>query len=269
MNTKSTSAAVYTVIGALCIAFGLYLAFAQERTLLGVLILVAGMGFLGSAKTKDSQQFINAQTQAYLSSNPTAKQLPDEVIACAKIEGIIDNKQFADRGVKVVSIDPKDTVNLVLTNDCLYDGVFKGYRRPDAASADIAFVKGTEFQASTRVQMDEDRMAAAGMMAGALGVAAMNAASAREANAQGGAVVGYRSGNFRFMLSVRKDQGHVWVMIIRKDLIKKLGNPFPEKCNVREGKYYNAYFCQLLPGGLCVQSATQMTAFLKKAVSEK
>ncbi len=265
MNNKNASAgALSHLLGIACIALCVWL-ITSDHAFWATVCCVAAVCFLTSAKTKDSKELIGAQTAEYLKTNPTAKDLVDEVIACADVDTILNSKDFSDRGVNLVSIDPKDAVNLVLTRDCLYDGVFNGYRAPSDASKDVRFCKGEEFQATQRVKMDEGRMAAAGYMAGGLGVAAMNVASAREANAQGGAIVGVKSGNHRFMLSVRKDTAHVWALLIRKDLVQKFGNPFGA-CRMREGKYYNVYYCQILPAAQCLQSANEMTAMLQKII---
>ncbi|MBQ3107340.1 MAG: hypothetical protein IJC68_01865 [Firmicutes bacterium] len=264
-NSSSSKGAIYRLIAIILIVLAVFLVFGLDRVFWGTMCVVAAIVLFHSGNTKESQAVIAGQTEVYLRSHPEVKQLVDEVREAADIDKILNNKNFYDRGVKLVSIDPKNTVNLVLTRNCLYDGIFQGYRQPLGGVADVSFVRGQEFQATTRVQMDEGRMAAAGLMAGGLGVAAMNAASAREANAQGGAVVGYRSGNYRFMLSVRKDTDHVWVLLLRNEDLKALGNPFPN-CRNREGKYYTVFYCQLLPGAVCSQSAQQVSAFLKKLV---
>lgn len=259
---------VYKTLGfacfALCVMF-----MGQDKILWAVVSCVAGICLVSSGKVEDSKAMIQGQTKKFLAQNPNAKEPVDDVIACADIETILNSKDFYDRGVKIVSIAPKDNeVNFVLTRDCLYDGVYSGYREPSVGIQDVCFAKGEAFEGTQRVQMDEDRMAAQGFLAGGLGVAAMNVASAREANAQGGAVVGVRTGKNRFMLSVRKDLAHVWVLIVRRDLIQKFGNPIGE-CHVREGRYYNAYYCQLLPAQQCMEAANKMTKLLQQAIQEK
>ena len=51
---------------------------------------------------------IQGQTKKFLAQNPNAKEPVDDVIACADIETILNSKDFYDRGVKIVSIAPKD-----------------------------------------------------------------------------------------------------------------------------------------------------------------
>jgi len=264
----STKGYVYKCFGFACIA--LYIFFmGRDKILWAVVSCVVAICLINSGKVKDSESIIGGQTKKFLAKNPDAKETVDDVIACADIDTILNSKDFYDRGVKIVSIAPKDNeVNFVLTRDCLYDGVYSGYREPGIGIQDVCFIKGEAFQGTQRVHMDEDRMAAQGLLVGGLGVAAMNAASAREANAQGGAVVGVRTGKNRFMLSVRKDLAHVWVLIIRRDLIQKFGNPIGE-CHVREGRFYNAYYCQLLPAMQCMEAANNMTKLLQQAIQVK
>jgi len=255
---------IYKCLGFACILLCI-MNVIERKPFWGTICCVAAICFINGGKVKDSEEVIRTQTQKFLANKPGAKELVDEVLACPKVDAILISREFHSRGVKLVSIDPTDKVNFVLTRDCLYDGVYSGYREPSVGVLDVRFQKGEEFKGTQRVHMDEDRMAAQGLLVGGLGVAAMNVASAREANAQGGAVVGVRTGKNRFMLSVRKDVAHVWVMIIRKDLVGNNENPFGE-CYVREGKYYNAYYCQILPTAQCQNAANEMTKLLQKAV---
>ncbi len=243
---------------------GVLASFINEKIFLCVVFCILAIIFIGSAKTAFSKKGAKVDSNEFLKYGAQAKKIVDSVLENEDIETIINSKHFCENGVKAVAMDSNNKYTMVLTKECIYEGVFGSYDFPAKGIQNIKFEKGQEIIGTQRVQLDEDRMAGMGYVAGGLGGAVMNAASARENNAQGGAQVGVNSGFFAFDMKVRSEIAHIYVIILRKDYVEKFGNIFGD-CFCREGKYYNAYYIQNIKGGGAMEKATaQMTELLRK-----
>ena len=264
MNSKlPVDGIILGALGGLA-AIGALALFIKDRIFLCVICIVFAMLFFAWAKTAFSKAKAADDTNAFLKYGAEAKKFVDSVIEAGDSDNIINSASFAGNGLKAVVVDNYKRIALVLTKECIYEGIFSGYDFPAKGIQNIKFEKGQEIEGSQRVMMDEGKMARAGLMAGGLGVAAMNYASAKEANAQGGAVVGVKSGFFRFNLKVRSEETPVYVIVIRKDYINKFGNIFGD-CYFKEGKYFNAYYIQNIKGAAaCKEACEKMTGLLSK-----
>lgn len=262
-NKIPVSGIIFAILG-LGSVVGVLSAFVSDKIFLCVFFAVLAVVFISATKTAFSKFNAKSDSDIFLKYGKEAKKVVDSVLAKADIQEICDSKEFNDNGVKVVVIDNNKKVSLVLTDKCIYEGVFGSYDFPGKGIKNISFIRGQQIVGQQRVMMDEDKMARDGFFAGGLGVAAMNAASAREANAQGGALVGVNSGFFPLLMKVRSEESHVYVTIIRKDYIEKFGN-ISEDCYVREGKFYNVYYNQSFKGGgRCKEAADKLSELLIK-----
>lgn len=263
-NSKfSVGGLIFCILGGGSV-IGVLASFINEKIFLCVVFCILAIIFIGSAKTAFSKKGAKADSNEYLKYGAESKKLVDSVLANEDIDNIINNDHFSEKGVKVVVLDNNNKCSLVLTKECIYEGIFKSYNFPAKGIQNIKFEKGQEIVGTQSVQLDEDRMARMGYAVGGLGGAVVNASSAREINAQGGAQVGVNSGFFAFDMKVRSEISHVYVIIIRKDYAARFGNIFGD-CFFREGKCYNVYYVQNIKGGAAMKNATEkMTELLGK-----
>ena len=251
------------IMGGGC-ALGALVCLVTSKILLGVVCAVLAFLFIRVGIAAFSKKKAKASSYRFMKNGGEAKALVEEVLANSDIQTIINSKSFSEKGVKFITVDNSDKCSVVLTKDCIYESVLGSFDYPANGVRSISFVKGREVKGIQRVKLDEEKMAKMGYAVGGFGGAAMNVASAKKINSQGGAEVEVNSGFFSFDLKVRSEISEVYVVIIRKDYIKVFGNIF-EDCPVKNGEYYNAYYVQNIKGGNATQKACeQMTVLLRK-----
>lgn len=199
--------------------------------------------------------------------NAKSIALVDDVLRSEDPDNIINNADFSKRDVRMVTMDHKHECTMVMTGDCIYEKHASSYQSLIEGYKNIRFVVGSEYKPTHRQMVDVGDSARMGNMIGGIGVAAMNAADAMNANAEGGRLV---SGGTYYPVDVVSSgyNSTVKVVIIRNDLLTKHGTPYMY-AHEKKGRYFTAFFIKLDNRATAEKCAKELTKYVKTVASAR
>ena len=245
------------------------LLFANDRIFFCSLMAFVTFFFMWLTYNQFNSNMADDNTSEYLESGKDGQALIDEIRKGIVLLEFIDSEEYFNKGVKFIATDKDKRFSLILTDECLYEGVYGSYNFPEKSAKTINFSRGSELVVSRKSMVDEAGMAKAGMMVGGLTVGAMNYADAKRINESGGMSHSHRTGQFYMRFKVKGEGVDLRHVIVRKDYVEKFGKAF--SClPINEGKYYNIYKVELVDGGAnCTNAAKALNEILKYAVENK
>jgi len=171
-------------------------------------------------------------TRRYAATGAVGKELVDSVAVAKNSDAVLENAEFAEKGLKLVVIGFSNRIKgpgyswpLVVSKDCIYECEINAYSIP--SEANVRFHCGPEKDNVRHQKMDVGKSAAVGYMVGGLGAAAYNAGKAAEVNAAGGIAYSYGTGKYPVSLSSGGLETEVRYFIIAHTVLDSL----PESMN--------------------------------------
>ena len=218
-----------------------------DRTFFASIVFFIALFFMWATYNTFQGNMAADATNSYLEEGNTGYELVDQIRRGCNIGQFINSQEFYERGVKFVALDTKKSFALILTRDCLYEGIYGSYDMPKNTVKHIKFTRGAEYVITEKHRVNEAEMAKAGVMMGGLAVGAMNYADAKAANANGGMSHSRRTNNHYMRFKVKGEGKDIRCVIIRKDYFEKFaGRLVCHPDNI--GKYYNVYQVERVPG---------------------
>ena len=239
--------------------------FLNDRMFFSSIVFFVALFFMWATYNTFNSNMAADTTNSYLASGNTGYQLVDQIRSGINIGQFINSDEFYERGVKFIVLDTKKSFAMILTKDCLYEGIYGSYGVPKETVKHIKFQRGSEYVVTEKHRVNEAEMAKAGTMMGGLAVGAMNYADAKAANATGGMSHSRRTDKHYMRFKVKGEGKDTRSVIIRKDYFEKFASSLT--CHPDNiGKYYNVYKVELLPGkAFCDNVAKILTDTMKYA----